>query len=309
MREQEIDDVLAWCESILGPVALLSDQSREHAGLRAGTYHLRGCDGLYYLKVHRDRSHWEHEVHAYERWAPVLHGFAPRLEAVRTDEPLALIITELPGTVMEDAILSLPHRVQAWHDAGQALAQLHTCVAGSFFGGCRRDGSPLDAPVTDAVSHLQGAFDDWLTRGQRLGCLEEREFTFISDVIEMLPVFAGEIPAPCHYDYCPPNWLVDEQGCWRGVIDFEFSRWDVRAADFSRFPDWDWIEHPELLDAMIAGYGCRRDHRFEQQLYVSLVLYALAAIVWGMEVGYRGFAAEGRHALSVLAARDGHYGP
>lgn len=81
------------------------------------------------------------------------------------------------------------------------------------------------------------------------------------------------------------------------MIDFEFAHWDVALADLSRFPNWDWMERPDLLEALIEGYGRRWTAKEEQQLLVMHVQYALSAITWGCENSYFGFAEEGRRAI------------
>ena len=95
-----------WCRAIFGPYELCSDQTREHPDGCNGVYRLRTADGCYYLKTLADRADWEAEVHAYERWAPAFQGRAPELVAVRDQEPLALIITELPGRILDERTLS-----------------------------------------------------------------------------------------------------------------------------------------------------------------------------------------------------------
>jgi len=118
---------------------------------------------------------------------------------------------------------------------------------------------------------------------------------------ELLPAFEGEQPVPCHRDYGPANWLVDEDGNWAGVIDMEFSAWDVRIDDFTRYPDWEWIQRPELVEALFEGYGLSLTERERKQYLVSHTLYALGAIVWGHGYGFYGFEQEGRDALRHLA--------
>jgi Ser/Thr protein kinase RdoA (MazF antagonist) len=133
--------------------------------------------------------------------------------------------------------------------------------------------------------------------------LTGEELTVVNAAIERLPVFAGERPVPCHRDYGPANWLVTPDGVWTGVIDYEFSHWDVRTADFARYPNWEWIDRPELIDAFFDGYGRTFTPDEDQQILVAKVLYALGAVVWGMENSYFGFAAEGRRALHSLEKR------
>ena len=297
---EKITAVLAWCASVLGPIEVISDTSREHAGLRAAAHRLRTPSGGCYLKTHRDRSHWENEVHAYEQWAPAFGDFAPRLLAVHAEEPLALVIGELPGNVLEDVQLTPAQAQAVWRAAGQGLSALHNLTVGEYFGFCRRDGASAGTPIYDAREYMLSIFDEQVERGLRGGYLSQAELAVVRAACTLLPAFEGERPRPCHRDYCPANWLVSPAGVWTGVIDFEFSGWDVRAADFSRYPNWDWIDHPELADAFFEGYGHTFTPVEEQQRLVAHIQYALAAVVWGMENAYFGFAADGRKAFQHL---------
>ncbi len=298
--DQYISEALAWCASVLGPVEVVTVTSREHAGLRAAAHRLRTPSGGCYLKTHRDRSHWENEVHAYEHWAPAFGDFAPRLLAVHAEEPLALLIGELPGTVLEEVQLTPTQAQDVWRSAGRALADLHSLPAGEYFGSCRRDGACSGTPVYDARQYVSSKIEAQVEHGLRGGFLSEDELAVVRSASALLPAFEGERPRPCHRDYCPANWLVSPEGAWTGVIDFEFSGWDVRSADFSRYPNWDWIDRPELAEAFFEGYGHTFPPSEEQQTLVAHVLYALDAVVWGMENSYFGFAADGRKAFKHL---------
>jgi aminoglycoside phosphotransferase (APT) family kinase protein len=130
-----------------------------------------------------------------------------------------------------------------------------------------------------------------------LGCIGADELAIIWGGRALLSAFAGERPTACHRDYCPANWLVDDAGVWTGVIDLEFAHWDVPVADFSRYPAWEWIERPDLPEALLDGYAELRAPPDALQLLAGRALYALGAIVWGTENAHHGFAAEGRRAL------------
>lgn len=252
-------------------------------------------------------------MHGYERWAPAFGAYAPPLLGVHEEAPLSLLTGELPGSVLENVQLPVEPERAAWHRAGQMLAVLHEAAAkpagagqpagaeGSFFGPCGRDGTPLDAPVYDAVEYVETELARELDKAILAGYLDDAEVAVLRAAQRLAPSFAGERPVPCHRDYCPYNWLVDERGEWVGVIDFEFSCWDVRVAEFSRYPDWEWMHRPDLVEALLEGYGRRLTAREEQQCLVARAQYALGAITWGMEVSYLGFVAEGREALRYLA--------
>ena len=300
----QVADLIKWCTSVLGPCEFGSDPSREHPGQRASIYRLRTLAGGCCVKFQRDFTHWESEVHAYERWAPAFGSLAPQLLAARAEEPLALIISELPGEILEDIQLPPSEETLVWRSAGQALAALHNLSVGEYFGQCHRDGSCAGTLFTDAREYISVEFETWLERGRRGGFLRPNEWATIRAAQSLIPAFAGERPVPCHRDYCPANWLV-KNGAWTGVIDFEFSYWDVRAADFTRYPNYDWISKPSLMDAFFEGYGRVFSAAEERQRLVSHTLYGLITIVWGSENQYNAFAEEGRQALLHLAGLVG----
>ena len=303
MQTHDESELLAWCASVLGPVEVLSDQSREHPGDRTGALRLRTDAGLCYLKSHNDPAHWHNEVHGYRAWAAAFGPNAPRLLAVRDKAPLALVVTALPGQILDEMQLSVAQERAVWRQAGAILAAFHNSATGLFFGPCREDGTPAASAFPDAEEYICAELDGWQDRGLALGCLSPDEVAVVAAARSLTSAFADERPVPCHRDYGPANWLVTEEGVWSGVIDFEFARWDVRMADFTRYPNWEWIDRPDLIEAFCAGYGRVFSPAEESQRLVCHILYALAAVVWGQESAYFGFAAEGRRALSLLAKR------
>lgn len=294
------DEVLSWCASVLGACEVLEDQSREHPGERATARRVRTREGYCYLKTYPERSHWESEVHAYEQWAPAFGDLAPRLLAVRDEEPLALVISELAGKVLEEVSLPPSQERAVWRRAGAALVALHQLAVGGYFGPSLRNDACAEAPIHDAREYVNRDLDNWIERGTRIGRLNDDDLAIVRSARGLVSALSGEPPIPCHRDYGPANWLVRNDGAWAGVIDFEFARWDVRVADFTRYPDWEWMRRPDLVDAFFVGYGRSLSPKEEQQRLVAHVQYALGAIVWGEENAYHGFAQEGRQALRRL---------
>lgn len=301
--DPSIQAALDWAHDVLGPVRLLHDASREHAGERAGALHLATPAGECYLKLHRDPAHWANEVFAYTAWAPAFGDYAPRLLAVRDTPPLAIAISALPGRILDETHLT-PHLEQAaWRAAGAALAHLHRLPAGDFFGACRPDGQPADLPVLDACAYLAAELADLEARAAQAGFFGPAERRLAQTARDLLPAFASVRPCACHRDYCPANWLVTPDGRWRGVIDFEFSGWDAPSADFARLPNWEWVNRPDLTTAFTEGYRQTLTPPNDEQIHFSQALYALGAIVWGEENDYHIFAAEGRAAVKSLLER------
>jgi aminoglycoside phosphotransferase len=296
-----MDEALVWCETVLGPVAVVSDHSKEHGGHESATCRLWTKTGTCYLKVHHTARHWHNEVHAYERWAPAFGGSAPKLLAVHPVEPLALVVGELPGRVVEGAGLAASQERSIWRDAGGALAVLHEWETGECFGPCYRDGTCVEQNPQDARAYVSHKFRKAIEQAVNAGLVGDGELTILEAAYDLVPAFEGEGPVPCHRDYCAPNWLVGEDGRWSGVIDFEFAYWDVRVADFSRDPNWSWIHRPDLVAAFFEGYGRALTSNEEQQLLVAHAEYALGAILWGHEHAFYGFEREGRESLAHLS--------
>jgi len=82
---------------------------------------------------------------------------------------------------------------------------------------------------------------------------------------------------------------VDDDGAWVGAVDWEFAYPDVRAADVSRYPSWEWVHRPDLVEAFDEGYGAILTPVDPTQRHVARTLYALTAVVWGRETSYAGF--------------------
>lgn len=303
MKSDDKVELLDWCRDVLGPIEVVADHSRSHPDRVSGTWSLRARASCHFVRAHRNRPFWETEVHAYERWASAFGDRAPKLLAVREEEPLAIVISGLPGRAMKEAELTASQQRAAWRDAGRALAALHDSAVGEYFGPCRRDGSPATEPIPDAVRYISADLEGQLDRGIQKGYLSEVEMGVIRAARDLTTVFQGERPVPCHHDYAPDNWLVADDGTWAGVIDFEFARWDVRITDFARHPDWEWMTQSDLLEAFVDGYGQPLTAKREKQLLVARVQYALSAVVWGSDNAYHGFAKEGHQALEHLGGK------
>ena len=293
--------VLTWCREELDAVEIVSDHTREHGGHESSTRRLQIPTGYCYLKIHTSGSHWLSEVFGYEHWAPTFGNRAPRLLAVRDEQPLALVVSELPGQILENAHLDRGKERSAWKSAGAALVSLHEYGNGSHFGQPNRDGSFPDDAHTNAVEYISRRFKEQVARCVDAGYLTETELATIHAAYNLIPSYEGERPVACHRDYCAANWLVAADGTWSGVIDFEFAHWDVRVADFSRDPEWNWMVRPDLVDAFYKGYGQRPTGLQEQQLLVAYTEYAVGAILWGHYNAFYGFEQEGRNALARLA--------
>lgn len=273
-----------WCREVLGPYTVASTHSQAHR--ESQVWRLVTGDEAVYLKAHRRYAKWAMEVHAYEQWAPALGDQAPRLIATREDPFQAILTTALPGAPLERAALPAGREFSAWHAAGAALARLHSLPANQWFGSPARNGQPqATLPEDDPIALVGTSLEYRLTRGVTGGLLDTHEIAVVQRALDAVEVFAGERPTPCHGDYLPRNWIVDAAGMWRGMIDFEHARWDLRMNDLGYWWDRNFSERSDLAAAFLAGYGGSLDEREHTQLYVIRVLCAVGRVIWGHERG------------------------
>jgi len=251
VTKTEMGKALDWCNCALASIEVMSDHSKAHGGHESSTRRLRAPIGYCYVKVHQSRS----------------------------QEPLALVVSELPGQIVENAQLSPTKERAAWRAAGSALVALHDWGTGECFGPCLRDGTYVQQCAENAREYVSKRLKSQIERAIRAGYINDEELATVHAAYELTPAFEGERATPCHRDYCAANWLVSKEGTWAGVTDFEFAHWDVRVADFSRYPDWSWIGRPDLVDAFFEGYGRSLNSAEEQQLLVAHAEYALGAIL------------------------------
>jgi len=304
--ERDLQALLGWATAVLGPCHAEAGDGRIHG--RSWVVRLAAETGARaYLKRHSEHANWANEAYASEHWAPAFGGLAPRLLAAHAQEPLALLLSEVPGSTMRAVPLSPEQQRAAWHAAGQALVALHALPVAPQFGFCQRDGAPAPtsparpaAASSEAVAFVRAELDEW-TGSARLMRFDAAERRTLAAAHELAAAFAGEPPVACHRDYNPYNWQVAAGGAWSGVIDFEFARRDVRMAEFSRYPDWEWHRQPELPAALLEGYGLTLTARERTQLWVAQVQYAAAAVTWGAENAFDTYAGEGHASLALLA--------
>ena len=300
MAKTDMEQAIRWCAKTLGSAEIVSDHSKVHGGHESSACRLRTSSGFCYLKVHHTSSHWHNEVHAYERWARAFGDHAPVLLAVHDEPPLALVVTEIPGQIAGQAALSTPQQLALWRSAGTAIRSLHDLEPGRHFGPCRRDGSPIASVPTDARSYVRSRLEAAIQRAVEGQYISPAELATLRSACELASAFEGERPTPCHRDYSEANWLVNADGGFAGVIDFDFAHWDVRVADFARDADWKWLRQPELVEAFFEGYGWAPTPAQEQQLFVARAEYSLSAILWGRDHAFHGFEQEGREALLLI---------
>jgi hypothetical protein len=296
-------EVLGWVESHLGVVEVVSRYAHDHGYSRL--WRLRAGTDYFWLKMHTYPAKAAGEVHALVRWAPSL-GLSPAVVAWR-DGPRAVILTERPGFAAETVDLVLPAKMKMWEAAGDWLRRLHL-IENEWFGGVREDGTPWGGMSTDPVEFVLGTFTRRIDEGEATGVLTKEEVEFARfGIREWVPALAGETPRAVHRDFTPRNWMCETDGTLTGIIDFEHARWDIRAVEMSRWWDWDFLRHPELIEVFFGAYGAL-DERLKVQVRAIRLLQATTGVVWATQVNDPGFAQHNRASVHRMMAENARAG-
>jgi tRNA A-37 threonylcarbamoyl transferase component Bud32 len=239
----EYADVLDFSRQVLGPCELEQDFSWAH-GMSA-VLRLRDAGGvIWFAKRHRERDRHEAEVTAYRQWVPALGSHAPRLHAV-DDLRSAIIVSAIPGEPVPWPAADLSGQPGIDRLAEQALQREAGVLLRRF-----HDAQP-PLPWGDLGAAKIAEFDGLMPMASQL--LARRDLAFAQAEIETLSGLPCPGQVPCHRDYTPRNWLVNDGVQY--VIDFEHARLDVWLADLARLHLGIWPDRPDLKKAFLDGYG------------------------------------------------------
>jgi Ser/Thr protein kinase RdoA (MazF antagonist) len=292
------DEIVQWVVERLGPIQVVSRFAHDHGYSKL--WRLATNDGHAWLKMHTFPNKWGGEVHALTRWTPAI-GQAPMVLAHRT-EPVAVILTEVDGFPAESLALESKQEERMWREAGAWLAKLHA-IENDWFGGTTVEGQPHGEPERDPTTFVRKLWNAIHENVKASGLVTGEEIHFIRGEIENgLPSFEGETPRAIHRDFTPRNWMAHPDGTLTAVIDFEHSRWDVRAMDLTRPWDYEFRRNPRLIDAFYDGYG-GLDDRLKAQIETLRAMLTLSTIVWATKVNDLPFAQRYRDALDRRMGR------
>jgi hypothetical protein len=232
------------------------------------------------VKRHGSREKYDREVHAYRRWTPVLGSSAP---ALTTADPVTLTIltTALPGEPPLGGSSAAVHQ-----QAGTLLRRFHEAEP------------PRDLPWFSRW--LGNRARHWATQAAAL--LTDQDTATIGRHLAALAGIGIPRGGPCHLDFQPRNWLVDDSGNV-ALIDFEHARIDIPARDFVRLRFRTWVSRPDLEEAFFTGYGRRLTCAEEELIWHLGALDTLTALARGYQTGDAALIAAGRATLSRLGQR------
>ncbi|AGF68124.1 hypothetical protein SHJGH_8462 [Streptomyces hygroscopicus subsp. jinggangensis TL01] len=241
-------------------------------------------DGEWYVKIHQNDRFHHREVDALRSWVSGLGSAAPRL--VAADPTLrAVVLTAVGGRTLHGALHPPEQQRLIFHRIGQLAAAIHHSAPPRP----AADGPPLGLGKLER--HLAGA----------LAHLAPGDKKFIRATTERAAGLTPLMTVPTHGDFQLRNLHWDETADALYVIDFERSEEGPAVRDFVRLSDA-WHGRPDLLQAVMDGYGRRFTPDEEAHLTVLSVLDAVSGISYGAAHGDPELVERGRRTLARLRA-------
>ncbi|MFD7861355.1 phosphotransferase [Streptomyces sp. NPDC059783] len=252
--------VRAFAEQAVGRITAWTDVSWAREESRV--WRAAGAEGgEWYVKVHQNDRFHRREVDALRSWVASLGAAAPRL--VAADPVLrAVVLTAVGGRTLHGAVHPPEQQRRIFHRIGQLAASIHHSTP------------PRPAndrlPVAKLERHLSGARPH----------LAPGDEEFIRATAEKGAGLAPVELVPTHGDFQLRNLRWDEGADDLYVIDFERSEDGPPVRDFVRLSDA-WHGRPDLLQALLDGYGRSFTPEEEDQFTVLSVLDAVSGIAYG----------------------------
>ncbi|MFJ8785842.1 phosphotransferase [Streptomyces sp. NPDC102476] len=273
--------VRAFVEQAVGRITAWTDVSwaREESRVwRAGG----AQGGTWYVKIHQNDRFHQREVGALRGWVPSLGAAAPRLVAANS-QLRAVVLTEVGGRSLHGALHPPEQQRHIFYSIGQLAAAIHTSAPP------RRAAGTL--PLGKLERHLNGARPH----------LAPGDEDFIRATAEKAACLPALDAVPTHGDLQLRNLRWDEAVDALYVIDFERSEEGPAIRDFVRLSDA-WHGRPDLLQAVMDGYGRPFTPEEEAQLAALSVLDSVSGISYGTAHGDPELVERGRRTLALLRA-------
>lgn len=271
--ETEADALRRFAAAALGSGCRIEDFSRAF-GRKSVTWRINSADGSgFYLKRHEFRQHYVAEVRALNQWVAQLPEGSwwntPEVVA-NSDELGAVILTELPGEIIEDSPPPTDELEEAYRSAGRLARALHD--ADIDLSGeprvQRYAPADIDRYMAPSRPHLDGSTYEWAV-----------------GIVRRPDAWEGLSVVPMHGDFSPRNWIRRRGEPTLGIIDWERSRPGFWVEDVQRMTQDHWVKAPNLRDAFFDGYGrTPTESEWRQANQVSLI-GAVGGVAWSRTHG------------------------
>ncbi len=281
-----VERILEAAAAALGACVVVDDLSWPHG--ESVVVGLQTRDGAEYVgKCHSQPSKFAAELDAYKRWAPALGPCAPQLVAA-DDAAHVLVLSRLRAhhLTIDQAVADTDVSAQA----GELLRRWHEAQPGVVISGY--------------ASRQRARVEQWISRASP-GLLTDAEQAFARSQVLVFDRQADPIGVPCHRDWQPRNWLIDDAGIL-SVIDFEHARVGPWHDDLHRLWWNEWRNRQAVPAAFFEGYGRAMNDDERAALIAASSIGHLCTVVWSDERGDDVFAEFGRRSLHAAMSANGY---
>lgn len=288
MTQPDLDSLRKFAYDSLGHSIDIKDFSRRY-GRKSITWLITAPGKRqYYLKCHEHRRHYLAEVRALDEWVQCLPNqewwSVPNI-LTTADELGAVIITGLPGLILEDTAVEASTRAKLFVLAGKFASLLHSS---------RIELSTTSTSRTYTVQEL----DRYLLGAEPY--IDRATLTWVDSIVRRAGAWEGLAIVPTHGDFSPRNWLVCEGTAALGIIDWEQSRPGYYVEDFQRMIQDHWILEPQLKDAFFTGYGRQPSELEWYQANQVVLINAVISVPWSISHGDLEFEQRSRAVIESL---------
>jgi hypothetical protein len=278
---------------------------KDHRGNndRTGVIEIMAEGKRMFVKVHNRLSRWNPEVYAYKNWTPLLSPYAPTLlHTFNDDSSFGIITSPLKGrTVNEYQINDTEKLVKIYYSAGEQLKKLHNTFKGTYFGIPSIDGLPFEKKVvTDPTYYIMSSLERILKLGFDKQLFDNSDKHLVEWCINKCDTFKSCVPVPTNWDFSQNNWLVDENGMFTGLIDFENMLWGIDVDSFGVIIERYTYDKPHLRDSFYKGYGLESNPEKQLQIFIVSVKMAISDIYNGVTNSHERFLTCGRRLITEL---------
>jgi aminoglycoside/choline kinase family phosphotransferase len=231
-------------------------------------------DADHIVKASLTSHHIGREIRAHQDFLSHLNLPAPRLEHADLDAGI-LVTTHVPGDIVQGA--TAERDPETYRQAGQILRRLQ--VPGEW----------SDRYVARLVASSR-------SRAQEAaGLVPAAQLVAVEDRLRGV----HERPVRLHLthgDYHPRNWLVHEGSV--AVIDFGRAAQRSWVSDLVRLRTQQFVGHPELEEAFMAGLGRALTTDDADLLALETIHEALGTVTWSHRIGDADFEDHGRAVIA-----------
>lgn len=276
------EDIIKKINSIVGEFKIIKDHRK--GSNRTGVLEIRVDDKKMFVKLHNRLSRWSPEVYAYRNWTHKLKEYAPELiHYFCHNDIYGIIITPIEGRTVNEYQINDENMLKIiYFKAGELLKTLHTNFQGTYFGIPDIDGLPLDRNIiTDPVDYINISLENMFKSGYDKGVLYDNDKRLVQWCLNNSYVFKDSKPVPTNWDFSQNNWMVDTQGNFKGIIDFENMLWGIDLDSFGIVIERYTQNKPSLRKSIFEGYGLEDSIERQMQLRIISIKRAIADITYG----------------------------